>query len=458
MTTFARCLVIGSGCSGLAIARELKDAGIGFVVAERKADIGGLWLYRSTAGEAVPSPDSTDLAQIGASPIYHDLTTNLPKAIMQFHDFSFPTHVPDLPNLSRRSVFDYLAAFCTAHELRRFVEFNTVVTSVSKKRSADWTVTTMTQTEHGQLTETRLFSHVVVASGHYASPMMPEQLLSVPKFPGRVLHSCSFDKSGEFDGKHVLVVGGSVSAGDIASMIQQRGSPASVHIARRKPPTTMFRLLTKKGVEAAQERGCILHEGDVTKLGAGVDNKGIAWLSDGSSIACDAVICATGYAYTFPFLEQAEVDVVGTGGWTVQNLFKGLFYGPDPSISFIGLHNVLIGPCQVFEAQARLVAKVVAGEVSLRSIIEADRLDGREADGTDDRRREIDRQEIDREEIDRQEQQSYRRGDRQQQQPQQMQDSDRPFLGMGTEAYIDELSAISGVPSTYRGFGAKARL
>jgi cation diffusion facilitator CzcD-associated flavoprotein CzcO len=176
--------VIGCGCSGLAVARELKDAGIDFVVCERKEDIGGLWLYRSTAGEGVPPPDSTDIGVRGASPIYSDLTTNLPKAIMAYHDFPFPSHVPDLPDLRRTSVLDYLRDYCTAHNLRRFIEFNTIVTSVSKSSTGDWTVTTTTQTEKGQATQTRTFGNVIVASGHYASPIMPKQLIAASDFPG----------------------------------------------------------------------------------------------------------------------------------------------------------------------------------------------------------------------------------------------------------------------------------
>jgi hypothetical protein len=126
------------------------------------------------------------------------------------------------------------------------------------------------------------------------------------------------------------------------------------------------------------------------------------------------VICATGYAYTFPFLDAA-VEVVAGGGWTVKNLYKGLFYQPDPSLSFMGLQNVLIGPCQVFEAQARLVAKVVSGDVSLASVEGADHLKEEE---------------------------------------QQQQEGDRPVLGRGTEAYIDDLSTLSGVTSTYRGMSS----
>lgn len=39
-------LVIGAGACGLTAARIFKDAGIDFVVCERRSDLGGLWLYQ----------------------------------------------------------------------------------------------------------------------------------------------------------------------------------------------------------------------------------------------------------------------------------------------------------------------------------------------------------------------------------------------------------------------------
>ena len=105
------------------------------------------------------------------------------------------------------------------------------------------------------------------------------------------------------------------------------------------------------------------------------------------------------------------MDVVAENGWTMTNLVKGIFYKHDPSLAFVGVHNVLVGPCQVFEAQARLVGNVLTGTVSIASEVE-----------------------------------KY--------EPGQKFESERFFLGLGTEAYIGEISALSGVPTTYVGISA----
>lgn len=48
-------------------------------------------------------------------------------------------------------------------------------------------------------------------------------------------------------------------------------------------------------------------------------------------------------------------------GFNVQHLYKGVWYTGRPSLSFIGLHNTLMGPAQVFEHQARAICATIQG-------------------------------------------------------------------------------------------------
>ena len=59
------------------------------------------------------------------------------------------------------------------------------------------------------------FDYVLVASGHYSVPNIPE-FPGIEKFPGRVLHAHDFRDACEFEGKRLLLVGSSYSAEDIA--------------------------------------------------------------------------------------------------------------------------------------------------------------------------------------------------------------------------------------------------
>ena len=55
------------------------------------------------------------------------------------------------------------------------------------------------------------------------------------------------------------------------------------------------------------------------------------------------------------------MDLLADGGYNCDHLYKGLFYTRNPSLSFLGLHNVLLGPAQVFEHQARAVCARIQG-------------------------------------------------------------------------------------------------
>ena len=58
------------------------------------------------------------------------------------------------------------------------------------------------------------YDHVIVATGHFWSPVMPEYP-GFDKFEGRVMHAHDFKNAEECAGQSVVVVGTSYSADDI---------------------------------------------------------------------------------------------------------------------------------------------------------------------------------------------------------------------------------------------------
>ena len=129
---------------------------------------------------------------------------------MNFADFPFDESVPAFPNTPRRFVLQYLQRFAAEHQLLPRCELGTLVARVAWDAAASaWAVTSCAASGGGG-ERTRHFAHV--ANGHHAEPITPE-LEGSCRFPGRVMHSCSFDSADEFAGEHVLVIGGSVSAG-----------------------------------------------------------------------------------------------------------------------------------------------------------------------------------------------------------------------------------------------------
>jgi ACS family pantothenate transporter-like MFS transporter len=88
------------------------------------------------------------------------------------------------------------------------------------------------------------------------------------------------------------------------------------------------------------------------------------------------VILCTGYHLTLPFLPQytngstpvtqASEEVLVTDGTMFHNLHKDVFYIPDPTLAFVGV-PFFTATFTLFEFQAMVVAKVLAGLASLPS-------------------------------------------------------------------------------------------
>lgn len=79
---------------------------------------------------------------------------------------------------------------------------------------------------------TERFDHVIVASGHFSVPNMPE-FAGLDKFSGLVMHSHDFRAAESFKDKTVVVVGKSYSAEDVASQLYKYGAKRVI-ITHRK--------------------------------------------------------------------------------------------------------------------------------------------------------------------------------------------------------------------------------
>jgi hypothetical protein len=99
-------------------------------------------------------------------------------------------------------------------------------------------------------------------------------------------------------------------------------------------------------------------------------------LADGSVISgVDTVIWCTGYQYSYPFLSHLHhdpgssaspppEDALVTAGDQVLNLYRDVFYIPDPTLTFIGL-SVNTSAFSFFEYQSISVARVWSQQARL---------------------------------------------------------------------------------------------
>jgi len=331
--------VIGAGAAGLCAARHLSvHPRVRPTVFEQSSSVGGTWVYTDTIGN-----DQHGLPV--HSSMYKNLRTNLPKEVMAFPDFPFPEN-KEVSFVHHSEVLEYLESYKNQFEVNQFIKLNTMVSKVHPvltEKKTMWEVTTKCmKTEH---VVTNLFDSVMVCNGHYSTPVVPS-IPGIEKFSGSFIHSHDYRVPEVYQGESVLILGGGASGTDICIELSKHAG--QVYLAHNNPFLT-----TKLPPNVAQVRGVESCIGPAAFL-----------LADGSKVQCSAVILATGYHYTFPFLsESCDISVYNR---QVQPLFKHLISVEHPTLCFVGI-PVQICPFPQFDLQVRYFVKLITGQAKLPS-------------------------------------------------------------------------------------------
>jgi trimethylamine monooxygenase len=347
----SRVAVVGAGPSGLAQLQAFEAArGAGadipeIVCFEKQSDWGGLWNYTWRTG----------LDQCG-DPVhggmYRYLWSNGPKECLEFADYTFDEHfgkpIPSFP--PRAVLFDYITGRARKSDLRRYIRFDTAVRWISFDTGSGTFAVTVESRPDGS-TRTEEFDHVIVASGHFSTPNVPEYP-GFAAFPGRVLHAHDFRDAQEFVGKDLLVVGSSYSAEDIALQSRKYGA-RSVTICYRTAPMGFS---WPAGID------------EVPRLER-MEGR-TAWFADGTSREVDAVVLCTGYRHWFPFLSEGlrlRTDNV----LYPDHLYKGVLWTANPQLLYLGMQDQYY-TFTMFDAQAWFARDVVLGRVTVPDRAEMD--------------------------------------------------------------------------------------
>lgn len=309
---------------------------------EKQSDLGGMWNYTWRTG----------LDQHGEpvhGSMYRFLWSNGPKECLEFADYSFEEHfgrpIPSYP--PRAVLHDYIMGRVDQDDVRKYIRFDTAVRWVeyvpSENGSGKFAVTVADHANGGTL-ETELFDHVVVATGHFSTPNVPE-FEGIEDFPGRVLHAHDFRDAREFTGKRLLLVGSSYSAEDIGTQCFKYGA-AEVTFSYRSNP------MGHDWPEGFSE----------VPLLTGIDGH-TATFQDGSSREVDAIILCTGYQHHFPFLPD-EFALKTNNRLYPRGIYKGVVSQENSQLFFLGMQDQYF-TFNMFDAQAWYVRDVILGRIEL---------------------------------------------------------------------------------------------
>lgn len=371
--------VIGAGAGGLCAAKNLLARGIEATIFEVGSHVGGLWVYDNDSG---------------LSPAYRSLHINSEARVSSFIDFQFPPDASLYPD--HREMHRYFQNYADHFDLTRRIRFRSRVARVEPEGER-WQISL----ESG---ETSDFDGVVVATGHQSVPRHPPQIQG---FSGEYVHAHAYRTPEPFSGKRVLVIGPGNSGVDIAAdictltertvlsarspvLIMPRlmfGVPNSrilgflerpwlpwwLRIKIRTMVTRMFhgrmeqwgfrtptarthpishptlishiawkRIFVKPGIEKA--------EGQTVKF------------VDGTAEPFDAIIAATGYVTSLPFLAP-ELSPVRDEKF---HLYHRVVHPERPGLYFVGFFDVTGGSnIRMMDDQSEYIAAVASGIVKL---------------------------------------------------------------------------------------------
>lgn len=346
MSKQKRIAIIGAGPSGLAQLRAFqsakqKGAEIPQIVCfEKQKDWGGMWNYTWRTGV------DENGEQVHGS-MYRYLWSNGPKECLEFADYSFDEHFkrPISSYPPREVLWDYIQGRVRKAGVRHYIRFNTAVKSVVfDDETRTFTLTAMDYTAD-RLTSDE-FDHVIVATGHFSTPYMPE-FPGFDHFPGRILHAHDFRDATEFKGKHVLLIGASYSAEDIGSQCYKYGAKSITTSYRTKPMGYAW-------PENWEEKPLL----------TSIDGN-IAHFKDGTSRYVDAIILCTGYRHDFPFLPDDLRLKTSNRLWPL-NLYEGVVFTPNPQLFYLGMQDLWYS-FNLFDAQAWLTRDIIMGRIALPS-------------------------------------------------------------------------------------------
>ena len=322
-------VVIGAGQAGLSSAYHLKKRGLapgkGFVMLDRSPQSGGAWQFRW------PSLKLSTVNRI------HDLPG------MRFSD-AVDTDAKEVE--ASVAVPRYFAAYERAFDLPVYRPVKVTVVCDRGERLR-------IETDRGSLSA----RGVINATGTWETAYIPDYL-GADRFKGRQLHTKDYRTAEEFAGRHVIVVGGGISAIQLLDEVsrvttttwvtrrppefregpftEERGRAAVAlvedRVRRGLPPNSVVSvtgLPVTPAIEAMRARGVL----DRLPMFSEILEDGVRW-PDGTVVGADVILWCTGFRSSLDhlaplMLREPSGGITMTGRLATQ-------VAKDPRVHLVG--------------------------------------------------------------------------------------------------------------------------
>ncbi len=339
-----RIAVIGAGPSGTAALRAFqsaaeKGAEIPEIVCyEKQDDWGGLWNYTWRTG-------LDEYGEPVHCSMYRYLWSNGPKEGLEFADYTFEEHFgkPIASYPPRAVLRDYIVGRVEKAGVRKWCRFRHPVRWVSYDEASGLFTVTAHDLRSDRVYDEK-FDHVIVASGHFSTPNVPE-FDGLSEFNGRVLHAHDFRDALEFKDKDILIIGTSYSAEDIGSQCWKYGCK-SITVSHRTAPIGYEWPDNWKEVPL------------LTQV-----RKNTCTFADGSTADVDAIILCTGYKHYFSFLPDS-LRLKTANRLAAADLYKGVVWIHNPKLFYLGMQDQWF-TFNMFDAQAWWVRDAIMGRIDI---------------------------------------------------------------------------------------------
>ncbi|KAB0404828.1 hypothetical protein E2I00_005513 [Balaenoptera physalus] len=382
MTMVKGLAIVGAGVSGLASIWCCLEEELEPTCSARSNDVGGLWQF-------------SDNEEEGRASIYQSVFINSSKEMMCFPDFPYPD---DYPNYMHKSKLqEYIKTFAQKKNLLRYIQFETLVTSIKKCLSflvtGQWEIVL----EKDGKQESTIFDAVMICSGHHvylnlptdsfpgtprpvSRPLPPQPGLQGPRSvqgeegPVTGLGNSGCDTAVELSHLATQVIISTRNGSWVMNQIWDDGYPWDVvYVTRfafflRKPflhlSLTGYITLRKEPVFNDELPSHILCGTVFIKPSVKEFTETSAMFEDGTMFeAIDVVIFATGYGYAYPFLDDSIIKSRNNE----VTLFKGIFplLMEKPTLAVIDFVRSLGAAILTADLQTHWTVKVFANSCTL---------------------------------------------------------------------------------------------